>query len=156
MDAVDIPAKAHQTLLVKILPEHMRDRFVDILLSISDSKPVSPGEVLFRLGERNVDRGCFMLDGALKVTRADGEVRYSEAPAILGEVQLFSPNAERTATVEVVYGGPALNFKWQELGARAQEEFSQEELAELRDAIKHLAGMREQNLLRSLEERTGS
>ena len=37
-----------------------------------------------------------------------------ESPDILGEVPLIKPHAERTATAEVVIGGPALIFTLRE------------------------------------------
>ncbi len=70
-----------------------------------------------------------------------------DAPDILGEVQLFTPQAERTATVEIVFGGPALTFCWRDLGAKAQAGFSPEELSQLREIIRHSAAIREPNVL---------
>jgi CRP-like cAMP-binding protein len=110
------------------------------------------GDLLFKLGDRNTDEGLFILEGAVKVTRANGDVRFLEAPDVLGEVQLFAPGAERTATVEVVYGGAVLRFSWRELGAKAKSIFSAAELAELRRAIRESADAREKNLLKSLEK----
>ena len=108
---------------------------------------LAPGQVLFKIGETNTDQGLLFLEGALKITRADGEVRYLESPDIMGEVQLFTPQAERTATVEVVFGGPVLTFAWHDLGAAAQKEFDADELAKLRELIKHSASMREKDIL---------
>ncbi len=151
MDPSEIPPKVRETLLVSRLPEPMRDRFVELLLSVSSEGEVTPGEVLFRIGDTSNDQGCLYISGALKITRADGEVRYIDGPDIVGEVQLFTPQAARTATVEVVFGGPALYFEWQELGAEAQDIFTPEELAKLRETIKECARMREQRLVVSVK-----
>ncbi len=139
--------------LVTCLSEPMRDRFVDAVLEVSHLDDTRSGELLFKLGERNTDEGLFVLEGAVKVTRASGEVRFLEAPDVLGEVQLFAPGAERTATVEVVYGGAVLRFSWLELGAKAKSDFAPAELAELRRAIRESAEAREKNVLKSLENR---
>ena len=147
MDEFGLPAKIQETLLVKLLPEPMKDRFVEILLSVSKRDEIQSGDVLFEIGATNTDRGCLFMEGALKVTRGDGEVRYLESPDILGEVQLFKPQAARTATVEVVIGGPVLFFAWHDLGAAAQKEFDAEELASLREIIMHSASMRERDIL---------
>ena len=140
---------------VRLLPESMRDRFVDILLSVSKEDTVASGATLFKQGDTDTDRGCAFLEGARKVTRSDGEVKYLQAPEILGEVQLFMPQGERTATVEVVVGGPVLNFAWHDLGAEAQKRFSAEELVELREAIKHSVNVREPGLLDALQSERG-
>lgn len=60
---------------------------------------------------------------------------------------MFKPQAERTATVEVVFGGPVLMFTWHDLGAAAQKEFDAEELATLREIIMHSASVRERDIL---------
>lgn len=147
-----IPECIRDTVLVCLLPEPMRRKFVDLILSVAKRTEIAPGQVLFTLGETDTDRGFLFLEGALKITRSDGTVRYQESPDILGEVQLFTPQARRSATVEVVYGGTALTFAWHELGAAAKEAFNADELAELRKAIQRSATMREQNMLTSLDE----
>lgn len=131
----------------------MRDRFIDMLLSVSEEDGVVAGQILFTIGETNVDQGCLILEGAVKVTLADHVVKYMEAPDLLGEVQLFMPQAKRTATVEVVFGGPILRFKWHDLGSLAKHEFSGDELEEFRDIVKHSATLREKNMLDSLDPR---
>lgn len=93
MDTDQIRSKIRKTLLVKLLPDSMSERFIDMLLSVSEHGTIEPGQVLFKLGETNTDQGLLFLEGALKITRADGDVRYIESPDILGEVQLFTPQA---------------------------------------------------------------
>ena len=144
---IQLAGKIKETLLVKALPLPMQERFVELLIEISEQDVLHSGDVLFTIGETNTDQGCLFTEGALKVTRADGEIRYMESPDILGEVQLFKPQAERTATVEVVKGGPVLLFKWRDLGARSQEVYNKDELAELRNTIMHSANMRERDIL---------
>lgn len=140
------------TPLVARLPETMRRRLVDLVMDIAQSDDAKAGEVLFRIGEKNTDEGVFFLEGAVKVTRASGQVLYFEAPDVLGEVQLFSPGAERTATVETVFGGTLMRFSWKELGAAAKAAFTAEELVLLREAIRDTAAAREKNLLTSLKK----
>lgn len=153
MDPKRVSAAIRETPLVGFLPESMRAKFVEAVLDIAQSDESRSGDVLFTLGERNTDEGLFVLEGAVKVTRANGEVRYLEAPDVLGELQLFAPGAERTATVETVYGGTILRFSWHELGAHAKTVFNASELAELRRAIRDSADSREKHLLTSLESR---
>ncbi len=153
MEPKRILKSIQNTPLVGALPEEMRKRFADLILEVAQAGEAESGEVLFRLGEKNTDEGIFFLEGAVKVTRANGEVRYLEAPDVLGEVQLFAPSSERTATVETVYGGAVLRFSWRELSAEAKAVFSPAELAALREAIRDSADARERNLLTSLEKR---
>lgn len=150
MDSKRIAKAVTETPVVGALPHRMQGRFVDLVLEVAHSTESRSGDVLFRLGEKNTDEGLFVLEGAVKVTRANGEVRYLEAPEVLGEVQLFAPSSERTATVEAVYGGALLRFSWKELGARAKTVFSPSEMGVLRDAIRDSADARERNLLISL------
>lgn len=147
MDEDQIRSKVRQTILLKLLPVPMQDRFIEILLAVSEQGQVSSGETLFKCGEMNADQGCLILEGMLKVTRGDGDLRYIEAPDILGEVQLFKPQAERTATVDVVLGGPVLTFQWHALGAAAKKVFSDDEMAALRETIVHSASSRERDIL---------
>jgi hypothetical protein len=153
VDAKRIAKAIIGTPLMGALPEGMRKAFVDAVLEVAQSTEARSGDVLFRLGERNTDEGLFIIEGAVKVTRANGEVRYLEAPEVLGEVQLFAPSSERTATVETVYGGAVLRFSWKELGAEAKKIFSPAEMSALRDAIRDSADAREKNLLTSLGNR---
>ncbi len=150
MEAKRIAKTLAETPLVTALPDRMRSRFVSLVLGIAQSTEARSGDVLFRLGEKNTDEGLFILEGAVKVTRANGEVRYLEAPEVLGEVQLFAPSAERTATVETVYGGAILRFSWKELAAASKKAFSPVEMGVLRDAIRDSADARERNLLINL------
>ncbi len=153
MDARRIAKAILGTPLAAWLPETMRGRFVDAVLEVAQSDDVRAGEALFRIGEKNTDEGVFLLEGAVKVTRASGQTFFYEAPDVLGEVQLFSPSAERTATVEMAYSGTVLRFSWKELGAAAKEIFNEQELSTLREAIKDTAAAREKNLLTSLANR---
>jgi hypothetical protein len=153
MDAKRVSKALLESPLAMQLPEAMRRRFADSVLDVAQLDDARSGDVLFRLGERNTDEGLFILEGAVKVTRSNGEVLYLEAPDVLGEVQLFAPGAERTATVEIVYGGTILRFSWRELGAQTKTVFNADELAALREAIRDSASAREKNLLTSLEGR---
>jgi len=153
MDSKRIAKTLGETALVSALPPRMRDRFVDLVLDVAQSTDARSGDVLFKLGEKNTDEGLFILEGAVKVTRANGDVRYLEAPEVLGEVQLFAPSAERTATVETVYGGAILRFSWKELAAQSKKIFSPAEMGVLRDAIRDSADARERNLLITLMQR---
>ncbi len=156
MDSKRITKALLATPLIARLPESMRGRLADQVIEVAQADEARAGEVLFRIGDKNTDEGVFFLEGAVKVTRASGEELFFEAPDVLGEVQLFSPGAERTATVEMVYGGTLLRFSWKELGAAAKAVFTAEELAALREAIKDTAAARERNLLTSLKNRPKS
>ena len=78
----------------------MRGRFVDLVLEVAQSSEARSGDVLFTLGEKNTDEGLFILEGAVKVTRANGEVRYLEAPEFVRYVKA-SGWSDETALVEM-------------------------------------------------------
>jgi hypothetical protein len=147
MHPKDILNKVHDSPLVKLLPDDMRGPFVGQLLERSGHETFASGATIYRRGDADTDLGCILLEGMVRVTLADGTQRYLEAPDILGEVQLFTPNAARTATVECVMGGPVLTFGWHDLGSYVRSTFTPEQLDTLRDCIRHSAKMREQNML---------
>ena len=147
MHPQDVLNKLHETSLVKLLPPEMRGPFVGQLLDRAEHETYAAGAVVFRRGEAETDMGVIFLEGMVRITLADGQQRYLEAPEIMGEVQLFTLNAQRTATVECVIGGPVLEFGWHDLGAAIRKTFTPEQLDILRDCIEHSAQTREQNML---------
>jgi hypothetical protein len=141
--------KLHETPLVKLLPPEMRGPFVGQLLDRAQHETYAAGATVFTRGESETDMGVIFLEGMVRVTLADGQQRYLEAPEIMGEVQLFTPNAHRSATVECVVGGAVLEFGWHDFGTSIRLAFTPEQLDTLRECIKHSAKTREQNLLDS-------
>lgn len=135
-----------QTPLVQKLPEDMRQRFVMLLLWASDTKDVSRREHIFEQGQKDTDEGCLILEGMVRIITETGDKKTIEAPDILGEVQLFTPHGERTATVEVVVGGKILLFHWRELGKTAKEYYDEDEMATLKRIITESAWTREKDL----------
>lgn len=138
------------TPLVQRLPEAMRQRFVQTLLWIADTRDVSREEKLFEQGQKNDDEGVIILEGMVRVITEESGNKTIEAPDILGEVQLFTPERTRTATVEVVVGGTILTFKWRQLADEAKRIFTDEEMQTLRDAIVNSAWKREKYLAERL------
>ncbi len=139
------------TPLVKNLPETMRPRFAMILLWIAQTDEVSREEKLFEQGETDTDRGCLILEGMVRIITEESRAKTIAAPDILGEVQLFTPKGERTATVEVVVGGEILTFGWKEFATQAREHFNDEEMATLKKVIAESAWTREDNLMEKLQ-----
>ncbi len=137
-----------ETPLVTSLPEGMRSRFGMILLWVSESRSVSRRDLLFHQGSMDGGTGCVVLEGMVQVrTGEDPEaVKHIEAPDVLGELQLFTPQGKRTATVEVVVGGSVLTFAWQDLGTVARQLFTDAELVTLKRIIVESAWRREENL----------
>jgi len=144
-----------RTPLVKTLPEGMRQRFAMILLWVSETKDVSRRDKLFVEGDKDTGTGCVILDGMVEVRTEDNPeaVKCIEAPDILGEVQLFTPQGQRTATLEVVVPGTILTFAWHDLGAAARQFYSDEEMATLKRVITESAWRREENLFEKVMNR---
>ena len=141
-----IRERIENTPLIKRLPEAMRQRFVMILLWIADTEEVSRTEELFRTGEVDTDRGCLILEGMVRIVSESDANKTIEAPDILGEVQLFTPQGQRTATVEVVVGGEVLTFSWKGFGTTAKQFYTPEEMQTLKAMIAESAWAREDNL----------
>lgn len=152
MDLAAIRERIMSTPLVGRLPEGMRERFVMILLWLSDTREVSREETLFEQGESNTDNGCLILEGMVRIKTESAANKTIEAPDILGEVQLFTPNRQRTATVEVIVGGSVLTFSWHELASTAKEHFSDAEFADLKRVITESAWTREDNLQQKIKD----
>ena len=145
MELGDIRSVILSTPLVKNLHDDMRPRFVMMLLHLSETKEMSRGDVLFLKGDRETDTGCLILQGEVEVQR-EGKGIFVEAPEIIGEMHLFTPEGERTATVEVTVGGLRLEFEWGALGSLARQFYSPEELDILKKAIVGYAWKRDASL----------
>ena len=141
------------TPLVKNLPKGMRQRFVMILLWISETEEVSREQQIFRQGEKDADKGCLILEGMVRIVTEESDKKTIEAPDILGEVQLFTPKGTRTATVEVIVGGDILSFGWWDFGAAAVEFYTGEEMATLKKVIADSAWTREDNLYEKIHRK---
>jgi len=153
MDLAMIRERILATPLVGRLPEGMRQRFVMILLWLSDTREVSREEKLFEQGASDTDNGCLILEGMVRIkTESSANANKTiDAPDILGEVQLFTPNRTRTATVEVVVGGNVLTFSWHALAKVAKEQFTDDEFGELKRVITESAWTREENLQQKIK-----
>lgn len=132
--------------LVKSLPEAMRSRFAMSMFWVSESEDVSREQKLFNLGDIDTDRGCIVLEGMVRIITEDNTKKTIAAPDIFGEVQLFTPQGERTATVEVVVGGEIMTFSWKDFASVAGALYTDEEMDILKRHIADSAWKREDNL----------
>ena len=146
MELAEIRERILNTPLAQKLTEDMRARFAMMLLSISQTEEVSREQTLFKQGEKNEGTGCLILEGMVRIITETEDSKTIEAPDILGEVQLFTPEGTRTATVEVVVGGKILTFQWSDLAALAKQYYSAEEMETFRQVISDSAWTREQYL----------
>ena len=140
------------TPLVRSLHPQMRKKMVMLLLSIAETEEVTREQKLFVQGDVDVDKGCLILEGMVRVATEGTMRNMISAPDILGEVQLFTPKGERTATVEVVVGGEILTFGWHEFGSEAQKLMSKDEMSELKRMIKDSAWTRDEKLLDKIKD----
>ena len=134
------------TPLVKSLPEAMQLRFAMILLGYAETKEVSREEKIFKQGEKDAGTGCIIIEGMVRIITEEDDKKTIEAPDILGEVQIFTPDRVRTATVEVVVGGKILIFSWEDVGTALQESFSADEMKTFRKVIAESAWTREKTV----------
>ncbi len=135
--------------LIKGLPESMRERFVMMLLYVSQTKRTFTNEQLFIEGEHDENTGVALLDGMVRIIRENEDPISVEAPDILGEIQQFTRERRRTATVEVCAGGQVLSFRWGDLRQAASAYYSHEELATLRSHLRKTAWARAAEALES-------
>ncbi len=111
MDLATIRDRILETPLFQRLPAAMHQRLAQTLLWISQTEEVSREQKLFEQGQRNEDEGVIILEGMVRVITEQDQNKTIEAPDVLGEVQLFTPERTRTATVEVIVGGTILTFR---------------------------------------------
>lgn len=150
MDLSVIRERILATPLVKGLPENMRQRFVMMLLWVADTRHVMREEQIFKLGEKDSGTGCMVLEGMVRIKTERDAKKTIGSPDILGEVQLFTPQGTRTATVEVVVGGEVLMFQWRDLGAAAHQFYTEEELATLKKTILDSAWKRDASVFEKI------
>ena len=155
MELAEMRERILSTPLAKRLPGEMQKRFAMILLWISDTVDVSREDRLFEQGAKDTDSGTLILEGMVRIITDGHGKKTIEAPDILGEVQLFTPEGVRTATVDVVVGGKILSFRWKELGLIAREFFSDEEMESLKRVIMDSAWTREKNLSEKINAAKG-
>ena len=151
MELGDIRQRIQDTPLVKNLPEDMQQRFVMMILGLAETKEVVREEKIFEQGAKDTDQGCLILEGMVRIITEDDDNKTIEAPEILGEVQLFTPQGARTATVEVVVGGKILLFKWRNLSELAKTFYNDDEMATLKKIIQESAWTREKNLFEKIQ-----
>ena len=118
-------------------PEGTRQRVAEAVNEVAHLLELEPGEVLFQEGALGGSAGCILLEGRVCVERAGAPPIRVDAPAILGEMQQFNPQAQRTATVRAEGEAQILKFAWQELYAHAKEALDEGEQSALLDAIEH-------------------
>ena len=112
---------------------------------------MSREEKIFEQGTKDTDQGCLILVGMVRIITEESDTKTIEAPEILGEVQLFTPQGTRTATVEVIVGGKILLFKWRKLSELAKVFYSTEEMSALKKIIHESAWTREKNLFEKIQ-----
>ena len=150
MELADIRERILKTPLIRQLPEAMKPRIAMILLWVSKTQEIQREDKIFKQGQRDTGTGCIILEGMVRIITEESDKKTVEAPDILGEVQLFTPDGVRTATVQVVVGGEILTFSWTDFGKAARQFFDEEEMETLKKAITECAWMRQKNLLERL------
>lgn len=135
MELQEIRDEILRVPVFKALPEAMHERLLSGLLSIARTRPVTRGDFLFLQGERETDTGCLLLRGTAEVRKEGESPVFVQAPDILGEMRLFTPQGQRTATVEISVGGVVLEFQWREFGVQSRKLFDKAELTSLKKAI---------------------
>ena len=151
MELAEIRERIQATPLVKKLPDSMQQRFVMMILWLAQTREVSRADKIFEQGAKDTDEGCLILEGMVRIITEDSDNKTIEAPDILGEVQLFTPQGARTATVEVVVGGKILLFKWFEVAEQARKFYNDEEMATLKKIIHASAWTREKDLFEKIK-----
>ncbi len=112
---------------LRALPPALRDRFAMIILWISIVRSIKEGDELYAEGGHDDTGGCMLLDGRAEVIRTGLETEIVPAPSLFGEIQQFTEDRRRTATVRLLESGRALTSSWEDLAEIARDVFTKEE-----------------------------
>jgi CRP-like cAMP-binding protein len=117
------------------LPESLKQRLCKVFVAISKFETVEQGRVLFREGESDTDDGYIVLSGSVRVTKSYSGASKAFAPVLLGEAKQFSPQSERTATVEANDDLETLHFEWGSFREKVESAFDRTDREVLRKAL---------------------
>jgi len=126
MDAAVVREALMGLSLLAGMPEDVRVEVAEALVGVSELVAPEKGKALFQEGAIGGARGYVLLTGAVVVNREGAEPVQVSAPAVLGEMQQFSLQQYRTATVTVSKSGYALAFDWADFYARARSTLGDE------------------------------
>jgi len=138
----DLRSKILSIPLMKLIPDTMQERLGMIFLWVSEAEQMTEGEHLYEEGQHDENLGCLLLDGAVIIRKGDHEPITVEGPALLGEMQQFTPDQARTATVELATAGLVLKFEWHEFVALSMAYLTKAEQATLKEVITRSASKR--------------
>ena len=156
MELSEIRNRILETEWVSSLPIDMQKKFTMVLLWLAQTEEVSREQILFTQGDTGNFQGCLILEGMVRIiteeSEKESERQTSTAPDFMGEIQLFTPQGERTATVEVVVGGEILSFGWEEFSVVAREIMSADEMALLNKLLLESAMARKSNVMEKIRK----
>jgi len=133
------------------IPPEAREHVVELLVELSEAAALAEGEVLLRQGDLAGDSGYVLVAGAVAIEKEGADPLKLPAPALLGEMHQFNPQARRTATVRATSPSQARKFSWLDLYARANDALPEDEQTMLLDGIERVVWERfEQDLLMDL------
>lgn len=121
--------------LLQYMPDALRTRVAQMLTEISREISLEKGEILIRHGEIGGETGYVLVDGEAEVDRGDDCPIGVPAPALLGEMYQFNPQAQRTATVRTRTPVRALRFTWPSFYSTAKASFTPAEQSSIVDAM---------------------
>lgn len=138
MDNATIQAALERLPLLEAMPEHVRADVMQVMTAVSEVVDVNPGKALIQEGALGGTTGYVLLTGAVEVERTGSPPVPVAAPAILGEMQQFNPQALRTATVTGAEAGAALRFRWPQFYAHARMALGEEAQGQLLAQLERL------------------
>jgi CRP-like cAMP-binding protein len=139
MDLNELRERLDQMLLLKEIPEAMREKVLMIFLRVAQQGIMKDGEILFNAGDTEGDLAYVLLQGEVTVEKADSPIIDVPAPDLLGEIKSISTAQRRTATVKVKGKAQLLRFTWSNFNQAAGQLFNAAELDKLNSALEQLA-----------------
>lgn len=123
---------------VQRLPDYMHHPVAKLLFEVAQPRRCDPGEVIIREREIGGALGYILIRGRVRVEREGHAPVLIDAPALLGEMHQFNPNAERSATVSAEVPAEVVAFAWHELYERVRAIFPVEDQQMLLESLERL------------------
>lgn len=117
------------------LSSELQNHVAQIFHSISEEKRIPEGMVLFKAGAEGTDVGYILIDGEITIGKEGYPEFQGFAPDLIGEMELFNPAKQRTATVKSGTELRVLQFRWSSFTSALSKRVSDSDRRAVKDAI---------------------
>lgn len=128
--------------VLQLLSQDARAQVAKVFYAVAEDSKYDDGQVLIHEGYLSFDTGFVLYEGTVLVERDGKEPIELAAPVLLGEMSQFSAGDTRTATVRAKGPAKAVDFSWEDLYKRADQDLPPEINDQFKKAIEDLVWKR--------------